>query len=66
MKFLICNFPQHAIISALLGPNIFISTMSSNTTSVCSLLGVRDQVSHPLKVTGKITVYVFKQQERRQ
>jgi polysaccharide pyruvyl transferase WcaK-like protein len=32
---------------SLLGPNIFLSTLFSNTLSLCSSLIVRDQVSHP-------------------
>ena len=34
----------------------FLSTISSNTLSPRSFLNVRDQVSHPYKTTGKITV----------
>jgi hypothetical protein len=30
-----------------LGPNVFLSTLFSNTISVCPFLSVRDQVSHP-------------------
>jgi polysaccharide pyruvyl transferase WcaK-like protein len=41
---------------SLLGPNIPLSTLFSNTLSLCSSLSVRDQVSHPYKTTGKITV----------
>jgi polysaccharide pyruvyl transferase WcaK-like protein len=41
---------------SLLGPNILLSTLFSNTLSLCSSLSVRDQVSHPYKITGKTTV----------
>jgi hypothetical protein len=34
-------------------PNILLSTLLSNTLSLCSSLNVRDQVSHPYKTTGK-------------
>ena len=35
---------------------IFLSTVFSNTLSVRSFINVSDQVSHPYKTTGKITV----------
>jgi hypothetical protein len=38
-------------------PNIFLSTLSSNTLSLFSSLSVRDQVSHPYRTTGKIIVF---------
>jgi hypothetical protein len=44
---LLCSFLQPPIISFLLGPTIFLSTLFSNTLSLCSSLNVRDQVSHP-------------------
>ena len=43
------------VISSLLGPNIFLSTLFPNTLSLC------DQVSHPHKTTWKI----FRQQTGR-
>jgi len=46
-------FPRY---SSLLGPNIFLNTMFSNTLSFLSPLNVSDQVSHPYKTTGKIIV----------
>jgi hypothetical protein len=36
--------------------NILLSTLFSDTLSLCSSLSVRDQVSHPYRTTGKITV----------
>jgi hypothetical protein len=38
----------------MFGPNILLSTLFSNTFSLCPLLNVRDQVSHPYRTTGKI------------
>jgi hypothetical protein len=35
---------------SLLGPNILLSTLFSNTLSLCSSLSVRDQVWHPYKM----------------
>jgi hypothetical protein len=42
--------------SSLLGLDILLNTLFSNTISLCSSLNVRDQVSHPYKTTGKIIV----------
>jgi hypothetical protein len=43
-------------IWSVLGPNIFLSSVSSNILSLCTSRNVRDQVSHPYRTTGKITV----------
>jgi hypothetical protein len=53
MQFFHCN-----IILFLFGSNIFLSTLFSNTLSLCSAFNVRDLVSHPNK-TGKIVVLSF-------
>jgi hypothetical protein len=50
----LCNFLHSPVTSSLLGPNILLTTMFSNTLSLCSSLSVRDQVSHPYKPTGRI------------
>jgi hypothetical protein len=44
------------VTSSLFGPDILLSTLFSNTLSLCSSLNVRDQVSHPNRTTGKIIV----------
>jgi hypothetical protein len=44
-----CNFLHSPVTSSLLGPNIHLRTLSSNTLRLCSSLNVRDQVSHPYK-----------------
>jgi hypothetical protein len=44
-----CNFLHYPVTSSFLGPNILLSTLFSNTLSLCSSLNVRDQVSHPTK-----------------
>jgi hypothetical protein len=46
----------HDPSSSLLGPDIFLNTLFSETLSLCSSRKVRDQVSHPYSTTGKITV----------
>jgi len=50
----LCSFLRSPVTSSLLGPNIFPSTLSSNTLSLRSTVNVSDQVSHPYKTTGKI------------
>ena len=47
-----CSFLHSPVTSSLLGPNIFPSTLFSNTLSLPSSLNMADQVSHPYK-TGK-------------
>jgi len=52
----LCSFLHSTVISALLGPNILLSTLFSNTLSLGSSLNVSDQVSHPYQTTGLIIV----------
>jgi hypothetical protein len=57
------NYAPHYVVfstppltSFLLGPNILLKTLFSNTLSLCSYLNVSDQVSHPYRTTDKIRV----------
>jgi hypothetical protein len=50
----LCSFLHSLVTSYLLGPNILLSTLCSNTLSLCSSLSVSNQVSHPHKTTNKI------------
>jgi hypothetical protein len=52
----LCSFIQSPVTSSLLGPNIYLSTLFSNTLSLCPSLKVRDHVSHPYRTTGKIII----------
>jgi hypothetical protein len=52
----LCSLLHSPVASSLLGLNILLSILFSNTLSLCSSLSVRDQVSHPYKTTGKIIV----------
>jgi hypothetical protein len=52
----LCNFLHPLVISSLVGPNILLSTLFSNTLSLCFSLNVRDQVSQSYRTTGKIIV----------
>jgi hypothetical protein len=57
MKLLIVQFPQTTVTSSLFGPNILLSTLPSNTLSLCSSLKNWDQDSPPHINTGKIIVF---------
>ena len=50
------NFLHSPVIASFLAPNIFLSTLFSNTHNLCSSLKVRDQVSQPYNTTGSIIV----------
>jgi hypothetical protein len=50
----LCSLLHPPTTSSLLGPNILLSTMFSDTLSLHSPLSVRDEVPHPYKTTGKI------------
>jgi hypothetical protein len=56
-SYSLCSFLHPHITSSLFGPNIILSTLFSNTLSLCSSLNVRDHVSHPYRSTGRITVF---------
>ena len=49
----LCNFLPSPVTPSLLGPNILLNTLFSNTLSLCSSRNVSDQVWHPYKTTGK-------------
>ena len=52
----LCSFLHSPVASSLLGPNIFLNNLSSDSFSLRSSLNVSDEVSHPYKTTGKIIV----------
>ena len=53
----LCSLLHSPVTSSLLGPNVLLNNMFSNTLSFLSSRNVSDQVSHPYKTTGKIFVY---------
>ena len=55
----LCSFLHSPVTSSLLGPNILLSTLFSNTLLLRSSLTVSDQVSHPYKKSGKIYTTVL-------
>jgi hypothetical protein len=61
----LCSFLHSPVTSSLLGPNILLNTLFSNTLSLRSSLSVSDQVSQPYKkfvlhMKGKYRLWVFK------
>jgi len=52
----LCNLLHSPVTSSLLGPNILLNTMFSDTLSFLSSRNFTDQVSHSYKTIGKIIV----------
>ena len=52
----LCTLLHSSFTSSLLGPNILLNTMFSNTLSFLSSRNVSNQVSHPYKTTAQIIV----------
>jgi hypothetical protein len=50
----LCSLLQSPVTTSLLGPNIFLSTLLSNTLSLGSSFNVKDHVSHAYKTTQKL------------
>ena len=50
----LCTFLHSLVILPLLGPNILLNTLFSNTLSLCSSLNVSDQVSHHTEQQAKL------------
>jgi hypothetical protein len=48
----LCSFLYSPVTSSVLGPNILLNTLFSNTCSLRSSLNVRDQISHLYKTIG--------------
>ena len=54
-----CSFLYSPVTSSLLGLNILLSTLLSNTFSLCSSLNVSDQVSRPYKTGIVLVMYTY-------
>ena len=52
-------FLHSPVTLSLLGPNIFCSTLFSNTLSLCFFLNVSDQVSHPSKQQAFLYILII-------
>jgi len=61
LSSLLRGFFLYPLTSSLLGPNILLSTLFSNTLSLRSSLSVSNEVSHPYTATKYkiIILYVF-------
>jgi len=54
----LCSFLHSPVTSSLLGPNILLSTLFSNTLSLRFFLNVNDQISLPLKQLAKLYSFI--------
>ena len=54
----LCSFLDSPVTSSLLGTNILLRTLFSNTRSLSSSLNVSDQFSHTYKATGRKYHYI--------
>jgi len=54
----LCSFLHSPVTSSLLGPNIPLSTLFTNSLGLRCSLNISDQVSHPYKTAGK-TVFLY-------
>jgi hypothetical protein len=54
LSFSLCSFLHSPVTSNLLGPNILLNTLLSNTRSLRSWVNVTNQVSHPYKKQAKV------------
>jgi len=54
----LCGFIHYPLTSSLLGPNILLSTLFSNTLSLRSSLNDSDPVSHPYKTKAKFEFFI--------
>jgi len=60
MKLLIMHTPPCLFVTlSLLGPNIFLSTLFSNTLRLCPTLNVTDQASCPYKKEKNYSFVLF-------
>jgi hypothetical protein len=55
ITLILCSLLQPPVTSSLFGPNVLHITVFSNFLTLYSL-GVKDQVSHSYKITGRIKV----------
>jgi hypothetical protein len=53
-SFSLCSLLHISVTAPLLGSDVFLSTVFSNTCSLYLPLNMTDHVSHPYNTTGKI------------
>jgi len=56
LSYSTCSFLHSLVTSSLLGPNILLNNLFTNTLRLRSSLNVSDQVSRPYNTRGKIIV----------
>ena len=56
LRYSLCSFLHSPLTSSLLGPNILLNTLCSNTLNLRSSINVSDQVTHPYETRGKIII----------
>ena len=61
LSTLLYSYLHSPFTSSLLGPNILLSALFSNTLSLRSSLKVSNQVSHPYKTTSRIIASIIQQ-----
>ena len=61
----LCNLFHSPVTSSLLGPNILLNTMFSNTLSFLSFCNVNDEVSHTYKIPACILWHYFKRMKKK-
>jgi hypothetical protein len=52
----LCSLLHSPVTSSLLDPSVFLSTLFSNSLSLCCSVLVRDSVPQPYKATGEAVV----------
>ena len=57
LSFSLCSFLRSSVSSSLLGPDILLNTLFSNTLSLRSSFNLSDQGPHPYNTSGKVTLY---------
>jgi hypothetical protein len=60
MKLLVMQLSPSFVTSSLFSPSTLLSTLFSNTFTLCFSLNIRDKVSHPYRTTGQIINFNYK------
>ena len=71
LSSLLCSFLHSSVTWFLIGPNILLSTLFSNTLSLCSSLSVKDKAPQSYNnrqnyISVRFHLYIYEQQTRRQ
>jgi hypothetical protein len=55
----LCSLPHPLATFYLLGRNVLLSTLFSDTLNLFSSLWVRDKISYPHKTAGNVIMYIL-------